>query len=213
MRLNIDDLRKEKMSHREQLMRMKAKAEKMDTDIAFLTHQAHAALDQREKVRGKFLMAQRDMMQEREQKLAVIAELVTRANALDDDWAERQTQIADTEEQRRRRSYGSGRERREMYESAEVRLGFLTAQSRGWESEFERLQAFTGMETKFDPREKEGKQVVEEITSRCATRTLPTFTDGLKRKLCADMAAFLGQVCREGESKHVTAALPQRTAG
>jgi hypothetical protein len=180
VRLNIDDLRKEKMSHREQLMRMKAKAEKMDTDIAFLTHQAHAALDQREKVRGKFLMAQRDMMQEREQKLAVIAELVTRANALDDDWAERQTQIADTEEQRRRRSYGSGRERREMYESAEVRFGFLTAQSRGWESEFERLQAFTGMETKFDPREKEGKQVVEEITSRCAARTLPTLTDGLK---------------------------------
>ena len=168
MRLNIDDLRKEKMSHREQLTRMKAKAEKMDADIAFLTHQSHAALDQREKVRGKFLMAQRDMMQEREQKLAVIAELVTRANALDDDWSERQAQIADAEEQRRRQAYGSGRKRRETYESAEVRFGFLTAQSRGWESEFERLQSFTGMETKFDPREKEGKQVVEEITSRCA---------------------------------------------
>jgi len=170
VRLNIDDLRKEKMSHREQLTRMKAKAEKMDADIAFLTHQSHAALDQREKVRGKFLMAQRDMMQEREQKLAVIAELVTRANALDDDWSERQAQIADAEEQRRRQAYGSGRKRRETYESAEVRFGFLTAQSRGWESEFERLQSFTGMETKFDPREKEGKQVVEEITSRYAEK-------------------------------------------
>ena len=167
VRLNIDDLRKEKMSHREQLTRMKAKAEKMDADIAFLTHQAHAALDQREKVRGKFLMAQRDMMQEREQKLAVIAELVARANALDDDWAERQAQIADAEEQRRRQAYGSGRKRRELYESSKVRKDFLEAQSCGWESEFERLQAFTGMEAKFRPLEKDSN-VVQEITDRCA---------------------------------------------
>jgi len=167
VRLNIDDLRKEKMSHREQLTRMKAKAEKMDADIAFLTHQAHAALDQREKVRGKFLMAQRDMMQEREQKLAVIAELVARANALDDDWAERQAQIADAEEQRRRQAYGSGRKRRELYESSKVRKDFLEAQSCGWESEFERLQAFTGMEAKFRPLEKDSN-VVQEITDRYA---------------------------------------------
>lgn len=50
IRLCIDDLRKEKMNHRDHVSRMKAKAEKMDVDIAFLTHQAHAALDQREKV-------------------------------------------------------------------------------------------------------------------------------------------------------------------
>lgn len=57
--------------------RSPSQATKMDDDIAFLTHAAHAALDQREKVRGKFLMAQRDMQQEREQKLAVIAEVCT----------------------------------------------------------------------------------------------------------------------------------------
>ena len=100
VRLCIDDLRKEKLTHRELLQRMKAKvrlslscavrarttsgcslsqATKMDDDIAFLTHAAHAALDQREKVRGKFLMAQRDMQQEREQKLAVIAEVSSQA--------------------------------------------------------------------------------------------------------------------------------------
>lgn len=117
-------------------------------------------------------MAQRDMMQEREQKLVVIAELVTRATALDDDWSERQGQIADEAEFRRRQTYSKGRKHRENHESAEVRFGFLTAQSCGWESEFERLQSFTGMETKFDPREQEGKQVVEEITSRCV---LPLF--------------------------------------
>ena len=95
-------------------------------------------------VRGKFLIAQRDMMQEREQKLAVIAELVQRANALDDDWSVRQAQLADAEESRRRQYYGAGRKRRETFEAAEVRYGYLTAQSQGWESEFERLQAFTG---------------------------------------------------------------------
>ena len=52
---------------------MRHKAVKMDDDIAFLTHAAHAALDQREKVRGKFLMAQRDMAQEREQKVCVFS--------------------------------------------------------------------------------------------------------------------------------------------
>ena len=100
VRLQIDNLRLEKIAHKEHTTRMSQKAEKMDTDIAFLTHQvwawacpwacpwawpsmliyvthvhradlciaflthqAHQALDQREKVRGKFLMAQRDMMQ------------------------------------------------------------------------------------------------------------------------------------------------------
>jgi hypothetical protein len=141
----IDNLRREKMTHREQVMRMQAKAEKMDHDIAFLTQQAHTALDGREKVRGKFLMAQRDMMQEREQKLAVIAELVARANALDEDHEARRAQLADSEETRRRQQYGAGRRRREASEGAEVRYGYLAAQSRGWEAEFERLQAFTGM--------------------------------------------------------------------
>jgi len=167
VRLAIDDLRKEKMLHREQVTRMKVKAEKMDADIAFLTHQAHQALDQREKVRGKFLMAQRDMMQEREQKLAVIAELVQRAGSLDEDWGNRQNEIADAEESRRRSLYGEGRKRREHYEAAEVRYGYLTAQARGWESEFERLQSFTGMETKFVPGE---THIVDEITARYAEK-------------------------------------------
>ena len=56
---------------------MRHKALKMDDDIAFLTHAAHAALDQREKVRGKFLMAQRDMAQEREQKVCVFSQPVS----------------------------------------------------------------------------------------------------------------------------------------
>ena len=45
---------------------------KMDEDISFLTSSVHSALDQREKVKGKFLAAQRDMQQEREQKLSII---------------------------------------------------------------------------------------------------------------------------------------------
>ena len=81
VRLSIDNLRLEKLAHQEHVNRMTAKAEKMDQDIAFLTHQAHQALDQREKVRGKFLMAQRDMMQG-EAKLAVIGSLCS-APALD----------------------------------------------------------------------------------------------------------------------------------
>ena len=167
VRLNIDDLRKEKMSHREQLQRMRAKATKMDEDIAFLTHAAHAALDQREKVRGKFLMAQRDMQQERDQKLAVIGELVQRIAALDDDAQARAGAMQDQEEVRRRQAYAKGRRQRSELEAAEVRFGFLTSQARGWESEFERLQTFTGMETKFTPGQ---NHIVDEITSRYAEK-------------------------------------------
>lgn len=167
VRLNIDDLRKEKISHREQLQRMRAKAAKMDEDIAFLTHAAHAALDQREKVRGKFLMAQRDMQQERDQKLAVISELVQRTAALDDDAAARQGQMQDQEEVRCRQAYAKGRKQRSELEAAEVRFGYLTSQARGWESEFERLQTFTGMETKFAPGQ---NHIVDEITSRYAEK-------------------------------------------
>jgi len=163
VRLMIDDLRKEKLTHREMIQRFKAKATKMDEDIAFLTHAAHAALDQREKVRGKFLMAQRDMQQEREQKLAVIAELVQRTNTLDDDWAAKQMQLAEDEEMRRREAFKKGRHLRSALEAAEVRFGFLTSQARGWESEFERLQAFTGMEKIFVPGQ---SQIVDEITNR-----------------------------------------------
>ena len=103
-----------------------------------------------EKVRGKFLMAQRDMQQERDQ-LAVISELVQRTAALDDDAAARQGQMQDQEEVRCRQAYAKGRKQRSELEAAEVRFGYLTSQARGWESEFERLQTFTGMETKFAP--------------------------------------------------------------
>ena len=125
VRLLIDDLRKERILHRDLVHKMKNKAAKMDEDIGFLTHAAHAALDQREKVRGKFLMAQRDMQQEREQKLAVIAELVQRTSALEEDWHDRQKQMAADEELRRRQEYKAGRKLRSALEAAEVRAAPL----------------------------------------------------------------------------------------
>ena len=39
---------------------MRQKSAKMEEDIAFLTQSTHSALDQREKVKTKFLSAQRD---------------------------------------------------------------------------------------------------------------------------------------------------------
>ena len=212
VRLLIDDLRKERILHRDLVRTMKNKAAKMDEDIGFLTHAAHAALDQREKVRGKFLMAQRDMQQEREQKLAVIAEVCDPEPISASRWlpfqllpliatipcAAHRTARATYERPGRRlarspEADGSGRgiaEAAGVQGGAEaalsarggggtrssshhpgapdapfasppdvqltrfssqschpqVRFGFLTSQARGWESEFERLQAFTGME-------------------------------------------------------------------
>ena len=91
-RILIDDLRKEKLQHAAALdrrcappaaplgapplsppprltisadsPRRRAKIQKMQDDISFLTQAAHAALDLREKVKGKFMAAQRDMQQE-----------------------------------------------------------------------------------------------------------------------------------------------------
>lgn len=48
------------------------------------------------------------------------------------------------EEGRRRKNYVSARKRRSDLEAAEVRLGFLVNQTKGWSGEFERLQSFTG---------------------------------------------------------------------
>ena len=96
-------------------------------------------------------------------QLVVISELVQRTSALDDDWHQRQTELAESEELRRRQEYRAGRKLRSALEAAEVRFGFLTSQARGWESEFERLQAFTGMEKRFAPGD---AGVLDEITSR-----------------------------------------------
>lgn len=163
IRKKINDLRLEKQTHRVTVDRLRAKAAKMDDDIAFLTHSAHVALDQREKVKIKFMAAQRDMQQEREQKFAMIKELMQRASTLDDEWGLREEQLAEAEEARRRRIYADARHRRNQLEAAETRFGFLSNQVQGWDSEFERLQSFTRMDSKFEPGQ---KHIVEEITSR-----------------------------------------------
>lgn len=163
LREAINDLRKEKAMHVNSLDKLRAKAAKMDEDISFLTQAAHAALDQREKVKGKFMAAQRDMQQDREAKLSMIKELMERATALDDDWGVREMELADAEEERRRRVYVQGRLRRAELECAETNFGYLANQVMGWESEFERLQEFTRMDKKFEPGQ---LHIVDEITNR-----------------------------------------------
>ncbi len=96
----VDGLRTEKQLHMSQLEKMHQKAGKMDEDIAFLTSSAHSALDQREKVKTKFLAAQREMQQERDQKLSIIHDLQKRADTLDEDWGTRDMEMADAEEAR-----------------------------------------------------------------------------------------------------------------
>ena len=142
---------------------MRAKGTKMDEDTSFLTQAAHASLDQREKVKGKFLAAQRDMQQERELKLGILKDLMQRATMLDEDWGLRDTELADSEEMRRRQNYVKTRQRRGELEAAETRFGFLANQVKGWDGEFQRLQAFTGMDSKYKPGE---NHIVDEITNR-----------------------------------------------
>ena len=163
VRLQIDDCRTEKNMHKYKCEKMRAKATKMDEDTSFLTQAAHASLDQREKVKGKFMAAQRDAQGEREQKLAIIKELMERAAMLDDDWGLRESELEDMEEARKRKLYITGRLRRGELEAKETRYGFLANQVKGWDGEFQRLQAFTGMDSKYTPGE---GHIVDEITNR-----------------------------------------------
>merc|ERR1740130_1530899 len=163
VRLQIDDCRTEKNMHKYKCEKMRAKATKMDEDTSFLTQAAHASLDQREKVKGKFMAAQRDAQQEREQKLSIIKELTERSAMLDDDWGLRESELEDLEEARKRKLYISGRLRRGELEAKETRYGFLANQVKGWDGEFQRLQAFTGMDSKYTPGE---GHIVDEITNR-----------------------------------------------
>merc|ERR1740130_2151182 len=163
VRLQIDDCRTEKNMHKYKCEKMRAKATKMDEDTSFLTQAAHASLDQREKVKGKFMAAQRDAQQEREQKLSIIKELTERSAMLDDDWGLRESELEDMEEARKRKLYITGRLRRGELEAKETRYGFLANQVKGWDGEFQRLQAFTGMDSKYTPGE---WHIVDEITNR-----------------------------------------------
>lgn len=163
VRLQIDDCRTEKNMHKYKCEKMRAKATKMDEDTSFLTQAAHASLDQREKVKGKFMAAQRDAQQEREQKLSIIKELMERSAMLDDDWGLRESELEDMEEARKRKLYITGRLRRGELEAKETRYGFLANQVKGWDGEFQRLQAFTGMDSKYTPGE---GHIVDEITNR-----------------------------------------------
>ena len=163
VRLKIDDLRTEKNMHKYKCEKMRSKATKMDEDTSFLTQAAHQSLDQREKVKGKFMAAQRDAQQEREQKLSIIKELMERSAMLDDDWGLRESELEDMEEARKRKLYITGRLRRGELEAKETRYGFLANQVKGWDGEFQRLQAFTGMDSKYTPGE---GHIVDEITNR-----------------------------------------------
>lgn len=68
----------------------------------------------------------------------------SQASTLDDDWGLRKAEMELTEESRRRKNYFACRKRRSELEAAEVRLGFLVNQVKGWSGEFDRLQSFTG---------------------------------------------------------------------
>ena len=109
------------------------------------------------------MAAQRDAQQEREQKLSIIKELMERSAMLDDDWGLRESELEDMEEARKRKLYISGRLRRGELEAKETRYGFLANQVKGWDGEFQRLQAFTGMDSKYTPGE---GHIVDEITNR-----------------------------------------------
>ena len=57
----------------------------------------------------------------------------------------------------------AGRLRRGELECKETRYGFLANQVKGWDGEFQRLQAFTGMDSKYTPGE---NHIVDEITNQ-----------------------------------------------
>merc|ERR1740133_899523 len=82
---------------------------------------------------------------------------------LDDDWGLRESELEDMEEARKRKRYITGRLRRGELEAKETRYGFLANQVKGWDGEFQRLQAFTGMDSKYTPGE---GHIVDEITNR-----------------------------------------------
>ena len=91
-----------------------------------LLAQTHSALDQREKVKTKFMSAQRDAQQEREMKLGIIKELISRAGSLDDDWGLRQAEMEEIEEQRRERQRTSNPQPPELRRPSDARLRLPT---------------------------------------------------------------------------------------
>lgn len=159
----VDDLRSERALVLQQLKRMRDKENKMDEDMQFLSTAANGALDQREKVKAKLLQTQRDSSFEKAHKLNQIAELLDRGDALDVKRESTEAVIEDLEQQRRRREYVLGKQRRLAQTQAEAKRGFLQSQVVGWDSEFSRLQEFTGMDKRFAPGD---EQTIEEITSR-----------------------------------------------
>lgn len=163
VRREVDRLRREKVAHQRTLERLSAKSTKMDEDIVFLTQAAHDALDQREKVKSKFMALQRDVNWERKEKLSQIKDVASRTSELEGDWGVKERELAEAEEERRRREYISSRSRRGELERAETRFGFLANQALGWDAEFERLQSFSGMDEKYQPGE---DHIVDSIANR-----------------------------------------------
>lgn len=124
---------------------------------------AHAALDQREKVKAKLVQTQRDSALEKAHKLAQLAELASKCEQLEHEFAAKQASIDEHEQSRRRVDYAAGKQRRLAQHQAETKTGFLQSQVDGWNSEFQRLQVFTGMDKVFAPGD---DQTIDEITTR-----------------------------------------------
>lgn len=124
---------------------------------------ANGALDQREKVKAKLAQAGRDAAYEKSHRLSQLAELMHKANALDAEYKAKLGAMDEQEQARRRRAYNAGKTRRVALAQAETKAGFLQSQVVGWDSEFARLQEFTGMDKRFAPGD---EQTIGEITSR-----------------------------------------------
>eukprot|EP00306_Pavlova_sp_CCMP459_P000928 CAMPEP_0185177222 /NCGR_PEP_ID=MMETSP1139-20130426/29431_1 /TAXON_ID=298111 /ORGANISM="Pavlova sp., Strain CCMP459" /LENGTH=743 /DNA_ID=CAMNT_0027743013 /DNA_START=46 /DNA_END=2277 /DNA_ORIENTATION=- len=160
---SINDLRSERALVLNQVKRMKEKDAKMEEDMTFLANAAHSALDQREKVKVKLMQTQRDSAFEKGHKLNQLADLMAKADVLDAEYERKLAAIDEHEQARKRRAYALGKQKRQAQLQAETRAGFLQSQVVGWDSEFARLQEFTGMDKRFAPGD---DQTIEEITSR-----------------------------------------------
>jgi hypothetical protein len=111
----------------------------------------------------KLMQTQRDSAFEKAHKLSQLAELITKADSLDSEYAAKLAAIDEHVQARKRRQYQLGKQRRLAQLQSETRAGFLQSQVVGWDSEFARLQEFTGMDKRFAPGD---EQTIDEITTR-----------------------------------------------
>lgn len=155
---NINKMRRARADFLHQVARLEERVKVMVNDMKHFSSQAHASLDEKEKVEARLKRQQFDFRNEVAHFEHMFEGLQEELTRLDDRIQAGHQAEEDYNQQQRQLAYQQVKEQRDDDQKREMRLGYLQNHVRGQEMDFQRLHRIMGV--KFTPEKPDSVQEI-----------------------------------------------------